>query len=193
MRGISRRLIPFAMMLATLAVASCSEVNRQSSPVLVTLSTTQNLNQIDLAGGNGCDQDIGSVQIRTQTVQNTGGGAVVNNSLNAVRLTRYRVSYQRTDTGKLIPAPFVRSMDVLITPNGTATFSKFLVLESDSFSQAPFAALLPQNGGRDPETGRPLVKLDVIFEVFGETLAGESVSASTHLPLDFCYSCGGCG
>jgi hypothetical protein len=34
--------------------------------------------------------------------------------------------------------------------------------------------------------------MDVLVELFGETLAGERVSGSTRFPLDFCYNCGGC-
>jgi len=65
-------------------------------------------------------------------------------------------------------------------------------IEADALSQAPFAALQPQNGGRDAETGRPVVKLEVILEVFGETLAGDNVFDSTVFPLEFCFGCGGC-
>jgi hypothetical protein len=187
-------MMPFAVVvLAGLAALSCSEVNRQSSPVLLTLTNSQNFNQIDLSGGTGCTGTIGNVQVTSRVIQNTtSNGQGVNNRLNDVRLTRYRVSYQRTDSGKMIPSPFVRTMDVVIAPGGSTALSSFLVLEGDAFNQAPFAALLPQNGGRDPETGRPIVKMEVILEVFGETLAGENVSASTRFPLDFCYACGGC-
>ena len=194
MRGLSRKLIPFAaVLLAGLVTSSCSEVNRQSSPVLLTLTNSQNFNQIDLSGGTGCTGDVGTVLMSSRVIQNTANnGAGVNNNLNDVRLTRYRISYQRTDGGKTVPSPFVRSMDVVLAPGGSANLSKFLVIEGDAFNQAPFAALLPQNGGRDPETGRPIVKMDVILEVFGETIAGENISASTRFPLDFCYACGGC-
>jgi len=194
MRGLSRKLVPLAaVVFAGLAAMSCSEVNRQSSPVLLTLTNSQNFNQIDLSGGTGCTGTVGSVQMTTRVIQNTAnGGTDVNNRLNDLRLTRYRISYQRTDGGTVVPAPFVRSMDVVISPGGSAALSQFLVIEGDAFNQAPFAALLPQNGGRDPQTARPVVKMDVILEVFGETLAGENVSASTRFPLDFCYACGGC-
>jgi hypothetical protein len=83
-------------------------------------------------------------------------------------------------------------MDTLINGGSTATISDFVVLETDALSQAPFAALQPENGGRDPETGRPFVKLEVIVEVFGETLGGDNVSDSTAFVLDFCVNCGGC-
>jgi hypothetical protein len=90
-----------------------------------------------------------------------------------------------------VPAPFVRSIDTLVQ-SGAPIGSKFTVVEADAVTQSPFAALLPQNGGRDAETGRPVVKLEVILEVFGETLAGDNVYDSTAFPLEFCYACGGC-
>jgi hypothetical protein len=194
MRGLSRKIGPVAaVVFAGLAALSCSEANRQSSPVTLTLTNSQNFNQIDLSGGAGCTGSVGSVLMTTRTVQNVAnGGENVNNALNDVRLTRYRVSYSRADGGSTVPASFVRPMDVVIGPNGTASLSQFLVLEGDAFNQAPFAALLPQNGGRDPQTGRPIVKMEVVLEVFGETLAGQNISASTRFPLDFCYACGGC-
>jgi hypothetical protein len=58
--------------------------------------------------------------------------------------------------------------------------------------QAPFAALQPVNGGRDPETGKAFVKLEIILTIFGQTLAGERVSGTTRIPLDFCFACNGC-
>lgn len=133
------------------------------------------------------DQDVGTIKLQVIAKRSDVTGPA-----SQVRVTRYRVSYQRTDGGKLVPAPFVRSMDVLINVGGNAELSKFLIVEPDALSQAPFAALLPQNGGRDPDTGRPFVKMDVILEVFGETLGGDNVYDATRFPLDFCYGCGGC-
>lgn len=193
MRGFSRKVFPVAAaLLAGIVALSCSETNRQRSPVSLILSNAQTLNIIDLTGGAGCDQDIGTITMTSQVIQNAGSGATVNNSLNGVRLTRYRVSYSRTDGGKLVPAPFVNAMDVFIAPGSNANLTRFLVLQPDARSQAPFAALQPQNGGRDPETGRPFVGLQVNFEVFGETLAGENVTGSTQFPLQFCFDCQGC-
>jgi hypothetical protein len=92
-----------------------------------------------------------------------------------------------------VPAPFVRSVDLLVPVGGGATnLQSFVVFQADAVRQQPFAALLPQNGGRDPETGRPIVRMDVIMDFFGETLAGSNVSARTRFTLDFCFQCGGC-
>ena len=44
----------------------------------------------------------------------------------------------------------------------------------------------------DPETGRQIVRMDVIMDFFGETLSGSNVAGRTRFTLDFCYDCGGC-
>ena len=184
------------MALAALAAVSCSnEFARSSSPVQLIVTNTQNLQRIDLAGngtsGNAkCDQDIGTILISARLKD---AGVNVDQRFNDVRITRYRVSYRRIDGGTLVPAPFVRPIDILVTANGGATnLSKFQVFSSDAILQAPFASLFPNNGGRDPETGRRVITVEVVLEVFGQTLAGTNVSGSTSFPLDFCIACGGC-
>jgi hypothetical protein len=117
----------------------------------------------------------------------------VDQRFNDVRITRYRISYVRTDGGTMVPAPFVRSIDILISANGAdSDLTGFTAFTDDTLAQAPFAALRPENGGRDPETGRTSVHLDIVLEVFGETLAGANVAGRTRMPLEFCYDCNGC-
>lgn len=176
--------------LALIGAAGCSsELDDNAAPVELIVTNTQNLNQIDLqpAADNGCDQNVGTINLQTVAKNDTATG-----NLLQVRATRYRVSYQRTDGGTLVPSPFVRSIDRLVGIGGSTALGDFVIVQSDAITQAPFAALLPQNGGRDPETQRPVVKMDVIVEVFGETLGGANVKDATRFPLDFCYACGGC-
>jgi hypothetical protein len=184
------RLTLAAAALAALATLSCSsDLANNAAPVEFVVTNTQALSHLDLDPNNNdpdCGNDIGTINMQVFPKNASAEGAFVN-----VRATRYRVSYRRVDGGTLVPAPFVRSIDVLVQPNLTVN-SIFTIVESDALVQAPFAALLPQNGGRDAETLRPVVKLEVILEVFGETLAGDNVSDSTAFALEFCYSCGGC-
>jgi hypothetical protein len=176
-----------------LAVLSCKESNRQSSPVDLIVTTAQKLNRIDIKpGAANCDQSIGTVNIAALVVQNTSGTLPTNPNLDNVIINQYRVSYVRTDGGTQVPAAFTRSISINVATGGGGTSTTFIGFQPDALTQAPFAALLPQNGGRDPQTGRPLVQMDVVLEVFGQTLAGERVSGSTRTPLDFCYDCGGC-
>jgi hypothetical protein len=182
-----------AAALLLIAVAGCSgEQSKDAAPVALIVSNTQTLQRIDLApAASNCDQDVGTILM--QSILKNPTQLTDNQSFNNVRITSYRVSYVRRDGGTQVPSQFVRTIDTLLTTGSAATsLTKFLIIQGDALSQAPFVALRPENGGRDPETGRPVVTMDVLVELFGQTLAGERVSGSTRFPLDFCYACGGC-
>jgi hypothetical protein len=84
----------------------------------------------------------------------------------------------------------VRTISGTVPVGGAPTsFNTFTVFDIGSLTQAPFAALMPQNGGRDPETGNRFVKMDVIIDIFGETISGERVSARAQAPFTFCVGC----
>jgi len=182
-----------AIALPSVAILSCNSIARESAPVQLVVSGTQNINQVDLqTGAAGCATSLGTVELRVLLLQDQTNPKT-NNTFNDVKLDRYQVTYQRTDGGKLVPPSFVRSTAQVLTANGAATsLSDFIAFETNALNQAPFAALLPQNGGKDPETGLGFVKMDIILTVFGETLAGERVQGSARFPVNFCYNCGGC-
>ena len=187
---MNRKLIALAASMLAAAVFGCSsELTDNSAPVELVVTNTQNLQQIDLAPNDDpdCQESVGTINMNVIAKNSSVSG-----EFTAVRVTRYRVSYQRTDGGRQVPASFVRSMDTLINIGEPGGLEEFVILEADAVRFAPFAALLPQNGGRDPDTGRPVVKMDVIVELFGETLGGDNVYDSTRFPLDFCYDCNGC-
>ncbi len=188
-KTMKRRSMLAVLAVVALASLSCSsELTDNAAPVTLVLSTTQNLHQVDLqTGAAGCATNVGTITM--QVIPKSANGT---STLTSVRVNRYRVSYRRVDGGTMVPASFVRAMDALIAAGETTGLSNLVVIEPDALSQAPFAALLPQNGGRDPETGRGFVKLEVIIEVFGETLGGDNVSDTTAFQIDFCFNCGGC-
>jgi hypothetical protein len=179
--------------LLSVAILSCNSIARESSPVLLVVSGTQNLNQIDLQGGAaGCATSIGSVELSVRLLQ-PQDSTTNRNDFNDVKLDRYQVTYLRTDGGKLVPPTFVRSTAQVLAANGTSqSLSDFIAFETNALNLAPFAALLPQNGGKDPDTGLGFVKMDIVLTVYGSTLAGERVSGTARFPLNFCYNCGGC-
>lgn len=189
--NIMKKLTCIAVALASMAALSCStELTNNAAPVELVVTNTQILQRIDLdplTTDTDCQKNVGTINMQVIPKNDSASGTFLQ-----VRVQRYRVSYRRTDGGTVVPASFVRSIDTLIAVNGSAEGSNFTILEADALTQAPFAALRPQNGGRDAETGRPQVQLEVVVEVFGETLAGDNVSDSTAFPLEFCYSCGGC-
>ena len=191
--GNSRAQVAVVVLAIAFLSLSCSnnEFTNSAAPVALVLSNTQDIDLIDLLpGAAGCDTNIGAVVIRSILKDPL---TTVDQRFNDVRIRRYRVSYRRTDGGTLIPQPFVQSIDLFIAANGQSDLGSFRIFQREAITQAPFAALLPTNGGRDPETGRRFVSMDVTLEVFGETIAGANVSGSTTFPLTFCYDCGGCG
>ena len=177
--------------VATLALSCSSEITQSAAPVELIVTNEQSLNRIDLDPlAANCDQTIATVNIRA-ILKNPSED--VSQQFNDVRITRYRVSYVRIDGGTQVPASFVRSIDRLVSSTGQVSeLGGFLAFQPEALSQAPFAALLPQNGGRDPETGSTTVRMDVILDLFGETLGGSNVSGRTRLTLDFCFTCNGC-
>ena len=189
MNIMKNRLILAAVALASMAALSCSsELTNSSAPVELIVTNTQNLTLLDLDPNTtdaDCDEEVGTINM--QVIPKAGASG----DFLQVRVRRYRVSYRRTDGGTIVPPSFVRSLDTLIGVGASAS-SSFTVIEADALTQAPFAALRPQNGGRDAETLRPFVRMEVLLEVFGETLAGDNVSDSTAFPLEFCFGCGGC-
>ena len=181
-----------AILVTTLA---CNSINRETSPVKLVLSNTQNLTQIDLSGGTRCTEDVATVEMRSVLLQDqTNSTLPTDNRFNDIVINQYQVTYQRTDGGKAIPPSFVRPIsDTIISGGSSSGLTKFLIFEPGAVNQAPFVSLLPVNGGRDPETGSQFVKMNVTLQVFGTTLAGERVSGTTTIPLIFCYACNGCG
>ncbi|HUP47231.1 MAG TPA: hypothetical protein VNA04_00425, partial [Thermoanaerobaculia bacterium] len=103
-----------ALMIAIAAVSfSCTnEFTRSAAPVELLVTNTQELQIIDLAGDppgrTECQGTIGEIILRAILKAPT---PTVDQRFNDVRVTRYRVSYVRTDGGTLVPAPFVRSVD----------------------------------------------------------------------------------
>ena len=190
MNIIKNKLILAAVAVVSMATLSCStELTNNAAPVEFIVTNTQNLTRLDIdpnTTDEDCGENIGTINMQVIPKNVNAVGEFVQ-----VRARRYRVSYRRTDGGTVVPAPFVRSMDTIVGP-GEPVGSSFIVVEADALTLAPFAALRPQNGNRDPETGRSTVKMEVILEVFGETLAGDNVYDSTAFPLEFCFDCGGC-
>lgn len=173
--------------LSALVLGSCSDINENTSPVELIGTADQNIQVIDLSDTE-CGE-LGTVSLQA-IVKNS---SVTDLRFLDVKLEQMQVSYQRTDGGTQIPQPFITTISGLIPVNGGASeLNNLYVFQTNAFTQAPFAALYPNNGGVDPQTGQPFVKMDVILDIFGETLSGENVATKVRFPLTFCNNCGGC-
>ncbi|MGA7614146.1 MAG: hypothetical protein WBX15_03095 [Thermoanaerobaculia bacterium] len=181
--SLSKRFRVCVIVLALLPVLGCSEINKTNSPVELIATAQQNVSVIDLL--NLPTANIGTIEVRAISKRTDADPTFMD-----VKLKSYRVSYQRTDGGTLVPEPFTRTTSGLVPVNGSGTaLDDFVLVQPGALIQAPFAALYASAGGVDPETGQSLVKMDAIVDIFGETLAGEDVSARVRIPLWFCAGC----
>jgi hypothetical protein len=175
---------------------SCNSINRESSPVKLVVTNDQALHQIDLSPtATNCNQNIATINLQSVLLQDPNAANLpTDNRFNDIKIDRYQIAYVRTDGGKAIPQSFVRAISGIIVAGGSnSLLTTFQAFQPDAVTQAPFASLLPVNGGRDPETGKDFVQMDIILTVFGQTLAGEGVSGTTRIPLTFCFAtCNGC-
>ena len=184
---ITRYIKLLAVMSLALGMLGCGgELTNNAAPVELVITHDAEIGVVDIDPSTtdpDCDADLGTINMLTVPKNST-----VTGPRTQVRVTRYRVTYRRTDGGTVVPPSFVRSIDTLVGPAGADTV--FRLFELGVLDVAPLVSLRPSNGGRDPETQRPFVRLEVILEVFGETLAGDNVYDSTSIPLEFCYGCG---
>lgn len=179
-----RQTLRSGLLAATMLVmaSGCNETNRSRAAVQLVASTSQDVLVVDFA--NPPAGNIGTITIRAIPL----GGTI--SQYSDVRLLNYRVSYRRTDGGTQVPEPFIRATSGIVPVGGPGqSLNNFVIVQADALNQAPFVALLPQNGGRDPETGQDVVKMDAVIEIYGETLGGDRVSASATIPLWFCIGC----
>jgi len=187
-KTIGRMTVVLLSIGAMLGFASCgSDINKEGAPVELVATFKQDITIYDYEPTGGCTVGVGTLNLRSLIKHPNSDPRFLD-----VKLTTIRVSYKRTDGGTVAPATYVQAMSGIISAGGSGAASGFLLFEPNALLQAPFVALLPQNGGRDPETGKPVITIETKIEVFGETLSGEKVTAETRFPLSFCYGCG-CG
>lgn len=187
MKWNGRKLSVLLAVLLVPVLLSCNEINKADSPVELIASVNQTVSLLDLADPN-CGS-LGTINLQAIARRTD----VADLRFLDVKLKNYRVTYVRTDGGRTVPASFVRSISGLVAVNGSINSSTpFFAFDFGALNQAPFAALRPNNGGVDPETGQRQVKLDVIIDVFGETLSGQQVTGQARQAISVCVSCGGC-
>jgi hypothetical protein len=108
------------------------------------------------------------------------GIAASPSALNQVTISRYRVSYRRTDgrntPGVDVPFPFDSAVTVLVPSEADVTFG-FVLVRNTAKSEAPLAGL------RTPNSVQISTIADVTF--YGRDLAGNDVSVTGSIGVTF--------
>ena len=195
--------LPIAALAATLA-AGCGEVSRQGrTPAQIVimsmtaasgatpsefggnlLSDVQTLVQRTIEGSTvqvpTIFNDLGAVEMRLQ-LRDPGipGVAATPSTLNDITITRYLVTYRRSDgrntPGVDVPFPIDSAVTFTVPSSGTATAS-FEIVRHTAKEEAPLRALVT-NG----------VIIATIAEVtfFGRDQAGNEISTTAHIGVNF--------
>lgn len=182
-------------LLAGLGTFSCDEdINQQGSPVLLVANVTEAMSQIDFTDATCSPAVVYSIRaIPKRTTVPGGGTGEVDVRFLDVIIRTMRTSFVRVDGGTVVPPPLVENLSFLVPATGEASeIPTRLIFPVEYLREAPFVALTAAAGGRDPETGQPFVRMDLVVEFFGETLAGDPVYTSLRWPATFCFNCGGC-
>lgn len=183
-------------LLAAVGTFSCDEqINKENSPVILIANVTEALSQIDFTDpecGTAVVYELSARPKRTSVPGGTGSIPADLRFLDVIIRT-VRTSFVRVDGGTVVPRPLQENLSILVPITGEDTdIPDRLIFPVEYLREAPFAALRPEAGGRDPETGQTFVRMDLVTEFFGETLSGEPVYTSLRWPATFCFNCGGC-
>ena len=89
----------------------------------------------------------------------------------------YEVTFTRADTGTRVPPAFIYRRAGTVPVGGNLALNNFPVMGQEQLQAAPLSDLLFENGGVDRETGSSLIRIDVTFQVFGKTIAGDDVAS----------------
>ena len=127
----------------------------------------------------GTSASVGGAAIETVTlVSVVKDPAGVTSQLMDVELQSFEVTFQRADTGTLLPPPLVRTFPGVIPVNGTLTISGMFFMLAGQLENPPLSDLLVSNGGVDKETGADFTLLNVSIVFFGRTLSGDEVQSA---------------
>jgi hypothetical protein len=169
------------------ASAGCTEMARQgtSSYTLVidnliasSGSTGEEAGTLlsDVFTGGGVINDSATATLRVIAKNPTGPQP---STINAVTITRYRVTFRRTDgrntPGEDVPYPFDSAVTVTVPAGGSASVG-FEFIRHNAKREAPLAALRTS-----------LVKISMVADVsfFGRDQAGKEHMATGHIGVTF--------
>jgi len=194
-RGSKRhpRALQGLLLLAVVAgPAACSapgSIDNTQAPVILIAG---NVAQVSdpfgdvLTSGGTIPDDSVTVRFTARLKQSSDNTAP---ALQEVVLDRYEVTFTRTDGGTAVPAGFQRAITakVRLTPNNASqevfTEVTVSVMPSTSKAQPPISFLI--SPGFEPDTGFVNIQCTATLRFFGHTIAGEKVSTTASIGINF--------
>ena len=109
-------------------------------------------------------------------------------SLDDTKLDKMVTYWERIDGGTIAPKPFELHWTVLIPAGGQATLNNVPLMADEQLLEMPFTQLLPENGGRDPETGNMIIVCRAKTYFYCHTVQGcDIVAGPMYTTFEFYY------
>ncbi|MFQ5743462.1 MAG: hypothetical protein ACE5HV_07725 [Acidobacteriota bacterium] len=188
----SAHILALAMVMAGCG-ASGNIDDTQNAVVLVIDSITQVSNpfgDILTSSGSILDDTVDVVFSAHLKSPSPPPGSPLDPTLQDIILERYEVTFVRTDGGTAVPAGFQRGMSlrVRLTPQGDvilreSTASSLVIAPATEKSQPPISFLI--DPGFEPSTGFVNIQVNATLRFFGRTIAGDKVSVSATIGINF--------
>jgi hypothetical protein len=168
--------------------------NTQNAVVLVLTSivpSTDPFGDVLTTGGTILDDTIDVVFSAHLKAPVTGADPnVMAPTLQDILLSRYEVTYSRTDGGGQVPAGFERgiSLRVRLTPHGEvilreSSYTGLVIAPSTTKAQPPISLLI--DPGFESLTGYVNIQVNAHITFFGKTIAGDTVTVTAIVGINF--------
>lgn len=146
-----KKVIIFAL-FSILILTSCTDKEKDPCPISINPEAKDYENYlIDVAGGT-----VPTMKTINLYSEGKNPSASLSN-LNDAQLDKIVTYWERIDGGTIAPKPFTLHWSLVIPAGGSATLNNVPLMANEQLSEMPFLQLLPENGGRDPETGNLII------------------------------------
>lgn len=146
-----KRIIIIAL-FSILLLVSCTDKEKDPCPVYIEPEAKEYENYlVDIS--QGVPPMIKTINLYSES---KNPNATLS-SLDDAKLDKMVTYWKRIDGGTIAPKPFTLNWTVVIPAGGNATLNNVPLMASEQLLEMPFIQLLPQNGGRDPETGNLVI------------------------------------
>jgi len=173
-----------ALAAGTVACGGSSTLNETKPTVYLVAEIKKYNPDISVQQGvAGVDVSIENLIIHSYLKNPTGSPATAQD----VRLTRWVSTPYRTDGGTKAGPQWVNDVDVFIPAGDQATLENYRVYPAEYLQKPPLLYLFPEHGGVDPETGETHIRETLKVDLYGQTVAGKSISTSFNVAFNFFY------
>jgi hypothetical protein len=126
-----------------------------------------------------------TVKVTLSAHTNNQANPPTGTAYTTVQLSSYRVTFYRTDAGADVPAGFQQALTATVVAGTDTVIGGLTICRADQNLQPPLYYLTPFSYGFEPGTGFTAISCNCVIDFWGHTLAGDPVSATGTVAINF--------